>query len=138
MKALFPLLAAAAWLAGCASSPLPDAGGTTVPAQRVLAPGLLQAQPGAVRVTIRHDSGVLGRTCTTRLVLNGKPVADMEASEVLVLQLVPASYTFVAWPDGQCLGGRAEFRTTLAPGATLRLRVGASNSGDYSLRPIEP
>lgn len=122
-------------LAGCATQPLSDAEATAVQAQAILAADLTTPQAGRQPVTIKRDSGASAGACSTRVFVNGRPAADIRASEKVIVYLPPGDHMFGARANGICAGGMVETRISLRPGARQSLRVGYGSSGEFFIAP---
>jgi hypothetical protein len=122
-------------VAGCATQPVGNAEATLVGAANILDPGLVQPRAGSVPVTIKRDSGASAGACSTRIFVNGKPVADIRTSEKVIVYLPEGDNMFGARANGICAGGLVEARLTLRSGAAQALRVGYGSNGEFFLVP---
>jgi hypothetical protein len=121
--------------AGCASRPMTNADAEPAPADRVINRSFLQAAPGSVPITVKRDSGFISGACSTRIFVNGAPVADIRTAEKIVLQLQPGEHILSAWPNGICSGGMQEVRALVRAGTPQNYRVGYDTNGSMSLTP---
>lgn len=128
MKALIPVLLIA--LAGCATQPVPSSAAKMIPTDQVIDPTYLPDRPGTGSVTIKRDSGFLGGGCTTRVLVNASPVADLKHSEKIVLHLAPGDYVFSAQGTGLCKhADTAEVSSSITAGAAIAFRIGSPSGG---------
>ena len=131
-------LAAAAFimlLAGCATTPVADMEAEPAPASAVLTGAYAQPRPGTGRVIVKRDRGFVASACSTRVFVDGQPVVDLSAGQIIVLH-VPAGERFLAArANGICAGGLVEAKTTVAPGATVRYRISYGTNSEFTLQP---
>lgn len=120
-------------IAGCATQPISSSVAMNVPNERVIDSKYSQPAPETGQVTVKRDSGFFGAACSARIFVNAKPVADIRASEKVVLHLSSGDYIFSAWPNGMCGGGMSEVRSTVKVGDDLKFRVGYGSNGDFSI-----
>ena len=120
-------------ISGCATRPVSNAESTPVPSSRVIDSRHLTSAPNTGIVTVKRDSGFGGSACTSRVFVNGKPVADLNPSEKVVLYLPESEYIFSAWPNGICGGGMSEVRANVKAGVELNFRIGYGSNGDFTI-----
>jgi type IV pilus biogenesis protein CpaD/CtpE len=120
-------------LAGCATRPISNSEAVPAPVERILAPSLLQPSAESGKVTVKRDSGFGGSACTSRVFVDAKPVADLRASEKVVVYLPAGEHIFSAWPNGICGGGMSEVRATVKVGAEISFRIGYGSNGDFTI-----
>jgi len=123
----FLFLAAAA----CATQPVTNQAAKMAPSNQILDPSLLTARPDTVEVTVKRDSGSAGWACSSKIFVDGQPVADLNPSEKAVLHLTKAEHILSATPNGYCGGGLSEVRADLRAGDAASFRVGYGSNGDF-------
>lgn len=122
-------------LFGCASQPISNLDAISVPTERLLDSKYLHRSPNSGEVTVKRDSGFTGSACSTRIFVNGKPVADIRTSEKVVMYLPEGEYILSANPNGVCGGGMTEVKATVKSGAQSNYRYGTSGNGSPSIYP---
>lgn len=122
-------------ISGCATHPISNAEAALASIDRILDKSFLQEGPGTGEVTIKRDSGIGGSGCSTRIFVNGKPVADIWVSEKIVLYLPEGEYILSAWPNGICGGGLSEVKALIKVGSKSTYRIGYGSNGDFSINP---
>lgn len=127
------LVCTALVVAGCATQPISNKEAVNIPSERILDSRYLQPSPEMGRVTVKRDSGIGGSACSSRIFVNAKPIADIRASEKVVLYLSSGEYIFSAWPNGMCGGGMSEVRSAVKAGDELNFRVGYGSNGDFTI-----
>lgn len=128
-------LAVTALLAGCSTRPVIDAEATPVQPDKVLAVEMTRARPGTYPLTIKRDSGLAAGACSTRVFVNGAPVADIRPTEKVVVYLPAGEHMLAARANGICGGGLVETRVGLRAGVPQAVRVGYGTSGDFFIVP---
>jgi hypothetical protein len=124
-------------LAGCATSPVPNAQAVSAPADRLLAH---QADlPGAGKITVIRDSGFLGRGCYATIFLNGDRAAKLNPKEKATFILPPGEWVIGAALEGGGLCGanekRTEAETILKQGQEKSFRVFSAPDAGLDVRP---
>lgn len=74
-------------LLGCATRPVSNSEAVHVSNAQVLDSTYLKPIPNSGVVTIKRDRGVGGSVCSSRVFVNAKPIADLNASEKVVIYL---------------------------------------------------
>lgn len=120
-------------LTACASQPVSNAEAVAVSAGSVLSPALLQQRPGTHAVTIKRDAGFMAGTCSSRIHVDGQPVADIQTSEKVVVYLPEGDHIFSARPNGICAGGVSEAKARVNAGVPLSLRAAYGSNGEFFL-----
>jgi len=115
----------------CATCPVSNFEAIMAPPDRILNTQYLAPSPNTGTVVIKRDKGFGGSACSTRLFLNGKPIADIQTSEKVVLYLPENEYVLSAWPNGICGGGMSEVTANVKTGEKLSFRVGYGSNGDF-------
>jgi hypothetical protein len=136
MKSIIALLFLSIYfLAGCATTPVTTAEAKVVPASRILASEYLVRQPGSCLVIIKRDAGIGGSACSSRVSVDGHPVADVASGEKISLYVSAGDHIIGSDPNGICGGGLSEVSIAARPDkpATLRIRYGSN--GDYTIQP---
>lgn len=118
-------------ISGCATTPIPNTAAKIAPASQIIDNSYLKPGPGLIEVTVKRDSGIFGSACSSRIYVDGKPVADINVSEKIVLYLTKDEHILGAWPNGICGGGMSEVRADLRSGSPANFRVGYGSNGDF-------
>lgn len=118
---------------GCATRPISNAEAIHVPRGQVVDSTYLKPIPDSGVVTVKRDSGFGGSACSSRVFVNANPIADLNASEKVVIYLPAGEYIFSAWPNGICGGGMSEVRAMVKSGAELSFRIGYGSNGDFTI-----
>lgn len=122
-------------LSGCATEVVSTQNAIPVPPNRILAANMLQPSQGSASLIVKRDSGILGMPCNFRLFVNGRPFADIAASEKVQIYVAPGEHILSVAPGGTCLNGDAEAAATVAAGQTRIYRVGIGSGGEMKLQP---
>lgn len=117
-------------LTGCATTPIPTSEATPVQPSSYGQPG-----PNTGQVIIKRDSGAVAALCATRVLVNGRVVAEVGPSEKVTLYLEEGAHILGAWPKDFCGGKLTEIEQTVKAGATSIFRIGAGSGGDFSIMP---
>jgi len=119
-----------AFLAGCATSPVPSGQAEPVPSSRLFA---YQKQDGADAVLIvTRDKGFIGGGCNTTVSIDGKKSAEIGTGETARF-FVPSGEHIVG--ASSCGSGLKEREATLKAGATKRFRISIDSSMSMDLSP---
>lgn len=130
------LLALVVGLSACATRPISTTEATET--TRRLPGGSAYAVASAETATlvIKRDSGFQWSGCTTRVHVDGVPVADIRVSEKVTLYVPAGAYILSAQPlEPICGGGLNETATTVAAGQSRAFRVGMGANGDSGIYP---
>lgn len=127
-------LALAAALSACSTTPA-TTGVTPVPADRLLAAAKAAPVPGGGSIRVTRDSGLMGAACSTRVWIDGEPVADLRPSERVVVHVPSGERIVSAQPNAICAGGLVEVQANVRSGRESRFRVGAGHNGEVILAP---
>lgn len=122
-------------LSACASRPISSALSIPVPIERILDATYLQAAPGTGEVTVKRDSGFIGSVCSSRIFVDGRPVADIRIEEKVVLYIPEGDHILSAWPTGVCGGEMADIEVTIKAGTQSSFRVGYGSGTDFFIYP---
>lgn len=125
----------AVFLAGCASTPMTDAEATMVPAERVIEPAMLVAQPGTGQVTIKRERDLSGAPCAKRIFVDAKPIADLRIGEKVVIFLLPGDHVFGVLPLSFCGGDLVEVSGTVKVDKPIAFRMGVSATAGFFFNP---
>jgi hypothetical protein len=120
---------------GCASQPISNQQARPVPLERILDSTFLKPAPNSGEIVVKRDSGLIGSACSTRIFLNGKPVADIRPSEKIVMYLPEGEHIVSANPNGICGGGMTEVKAVVKAGTQSSFRFGTSGNGSPSIYP---
>ena len=122
-------------LAGCATRHISNTLAIPVPMERILDTRYLQPGPEIGEVTVKRDSGFGGSACSSRIFVDGRPVADIRSSEKVVLYLPKGDHILSAWPNGICGGGMTEVKAIIKTGTKSSYRVGYGSNGAFTINP---
>ncbi|KAF3981999.1 MAG: hypothetical protein HFP78_03830 [Methylococcales symbiont of Hymedesmia sp. n. MRB-2018] len=122
-------------LSGCATRPISNTIAIPAPMERILDTHYLKPGPGTGEVTVKRDSGFGGSACSSRIFVDGHPVADIRVSEKVVLYLPEGEHILSAWPNGICGGGMTEIKAVIKAGTPSSYRVGYGSNGDFAINP---
>ncbi len=123
-------------LVGCATEPVPTSEARQVPRARIISPLLLAPGSGKESVIVKRDQGIMGAGCTSRLYVDGAPVADIETSEKVELFLSLGEHMLGAKPQGICSGnGAAESSVNVVQGRRKTFRISYGQGGDNIIQP---
>jgi len=89
-------------LSGCATSPVSYSEAVPVPTERILSRDLATARPDTGHITVSRDSGLMGAACTSRVFVDGKPIALMRNGERVDVYIEPGDHVLGVRPDGFC------------------------------------
>lgn len=127
------ILLALVVIAGCASTPIPT--DQAEPTKDIVDRTVTTPRDGASQVVIKRDSGATGIACSIRISLNGRPVANLRAGQVVTVYLSPAEYIFGAASTGLCGGGDAEVQVQLGRNEMRTLRVSIDQNASIRIGP---
>ncbi|WP_312209700.1 hypothetical protein [Pseudescherichia sp.] len=122
-------------LVGCTSQSGSNQLAKIAPQKQILAPQLLVKKRDSGAVVIKRDGSFTGNTCLSRVYLNGKPVADLDTSQEVIVYPSPGDYVISTLPKDFCGGGISTQSADVDAGSTLTFRIGYANNGDYGLYP---
>ena len=122
-------------LTSCATRPISNAEAIHVPSEQILSRLLLEQKPKTGQVVIKRDSGIFGSACSSRVFVDGNPVADIGAAEKIVLYIPEGEHIFSAWPNGICGGGMSEVKAMVRAGSQSNFRIGYGSNGDFTINP---
>lgn len=125
---------AAAWLAGCAASPIETSLANPIPAERILNAELTQPKAGTGSILFKRDWTLVGSGCELRLFVNGKAFADMQIAEKIQIYLPPGKYLVGAKGKALC-DVHTETEVLITEGKTEVYRVALGGYGEISLHP---
>jgi hypothetical protein len=117
--------------ASCATQPISNQAAMMAPSSQILDRTTFASHPDTVEVTIKRDSGFGGSACSSRIYVDGNPVADIRSSEKIVVYLTKTEHILGASPNGWCGGGTVEVRADLRSGAPANFRVGYGSNSDF-------
>jgi hypothetical protein len=130
-NAVAALMIAVLFAACAATQPISNQAAITAPSTQILDGTLITPRPDTVEVTIKRDSGFGGSACSTRIYVDGNPVADIRSSEKIVVYLSRTEHILGASPNGWCGGGTVEVRADLRSGSPANFRVGYGSNSDF-------
>ncbi len=117
--------AAAILVVACGTTPVPSSNANPVPADRIYATELTNAQHGYALLVVTRDKGLKGKACTARLYVDGTHVADLRTSEQVRLFVEPGEHVVGVSAQG-CLGGsdQTSIVATQAKPTLLHIQAG--------------
>jgi hypothetical protein len=128
----FVVLMIAVLSAACAATqPISNQAAIMAPLNQILDGTLFTSGPDTAEVTIKRDSGFAGSACSSRIYVNGAPVADIRSSQKIVVYLSKSEHILGASPNGWCGGGTVEVRADLRSGLPANFRVGYGSNDDF-------
>jgi hypothetical protein len=125
--AAFGILAIALLLSSCSTAPVASSASADVRPDRQLL--YRDAAPGPAPVTVMRDPGFYGAACATRVLVNDKLAAYVDAGEKVTLHIPEGRVILGAEPDGLCGGGRIELEARLQAGQRASFRIAKSMNG---------
>lgn len=134
MKSML-IVAVAISLTGCTSKSGSNQWVKLAPQKQILSPQLLVKKRDAGAVVIKRDGSFTGNTCLSRVYLNGKPVADLDTSQEVVVYPPPGDYVISTLPKDICGGGISAQSAEVDAGSTLTFRIGYGANGDFGIYP---
>lgn len=109
--------------AGCTTPPTTE--GQTTPAKMVLAPAMTTPDPTAGILVVQRDTGAYGMGCGHRVLLDGKPIAELDPGERITVYAKPGEHVVsVRTPGAICPDSVSEISTVLEVGRKTYLRTG--------------
>lgn len=79
-------------ISGCSTQPVRTSDADFVPADRMLTSSYSTGSSDTQLIVIKRDSGNKGLLCTSRLSVDGQPVADLKTSEKVNVYLKPGEH----------------------------------------------
>lgn len=122
-------------LVGCTSHSGSNQQAKIAPQKQILAPQLLVKKRDSGAVVIKRDGSFTGNSCLSRVYINGKPIADLDTSQEVIVYPSPGEYVISTLPKDFCGGGISTQAADVDAGSTLTFRIGYANNGDYGLYP---
>lgn len=130
-----PVAAILLLLAGCATRPMATSEASPVPDDRLVSTAFQRPSAGTGQLLVKRDGGLMGSACSTRIFVDGDPVADIRQGEKLQLYVPIGEHIVSAWPNGICGGGMTEVQAKVQADRPVRFRVGYGSNGDFSMSP---
>lgn len=134
MKAML-IVAMVVGLVGCTSQSGSNQQVKLAPQKQILDPQLLVKKRDAGAVVIKRDGSFTGNTCLSRVYINGKPVADLDTSQEVIVYPSPGNYVISTLPKDFCSGGMSAQSANVDAGSTLTFRIGYATDGDFGIYP---
>lgn len=122
-------------LTGCTSPSGSNKQAKVAPQKQILNPQLLVKSKDSGAVVIKRDGSFTGNTCLSRVYLNGKPVADLDTSQEVIVYPSPGDYVISTLPKDFCGGGMSAQSAEVDAGSTLTFRIGYAADGDFGIYP---
>lgn len=108
-------------LTACATSPQSTA--QARPTKNILDSAAITPKDGAARLIVKRDPGFVGSACAIRVLIDGRPLAELAPGEVVTAFLTPSEYIVGAISTGVCGGGDAEASAVLRAGQLKTFRI---------------
>lgn len=120
-------------LSACATTAIPTSQAT--PTSDVLdVPRTLQ-RDGTGKVSVKRDVGSVGSACAIRVLVDGKPLANLRQGQVVTAYLDPGDYILGASSTGICGGGDAESALSLRVGEKKTYRISIDQGASIRIGP---
>jgi len=119
-------------LAGCSTTPIPSESADPVPAERLYANQ--QKSDGDATLVVTRDNGFVGSACNTRLMIDGRLVAEIGEGETAKFY-IPAGDIILGVSTGVCGGGLKEREAKLSAGKVKKYRISIDRTGSMDLSP---
>ncbi len=129
------VVAVAIGLMGCTPKSGSDQQAKLAPQKQILAPQLLVKKRDSGAVVIKRDGSFTGNTCLSRVYINGKPVADLDTSQEVIVYPSPGEYVISTLPKDFCSGSMSAQSADIDAGSTLTFRIGYAPDGDFGIYP---
>jgi hypothetical protein len=123
-------------MSGCATatSSVRTVEAQPVPAERILSTEHSINRPDCGLIIVKRDTGSSGAKCTSRLIVDGKPIADLATGEKITLYLPFGEHIIGAEPNGECHGGFSTTSMTVQRGQPMTLRIRYGANGEFMIR----
>lgn len=122
-------------ISGCGTNSISNEKARAVPNSQIFNHEITKVSDGSGMVIIKRDSGIMGSPCLTRVYLDGKDVADLNAGEKITIYPKIGMHIFSARPKGACGGDMSEQSGRVEEGGKLTFRVGYGTYADFGLHP---
>lgn len=120
---------------GCAIKPISNESAKTIPSKRIIDNSFFLNQDGKVLIVIKRDQGHVGSACTSKILVDGQPVAGLRMSEKMSIYLTPEQHILSSIPQGICGGGIAELQIDLSSNKPSTFRVGYDGNATHRIQP---
>lgn len=135
MKKILVLAALIPLVVGCAIKPVSNEKAKPIPTKRIIDATFFTKQNDNVQVVIKRDQGHVGSACTTKILIDGQPVANLRMSEKMEIYLSPEQHIISSLPQGMCGGGIVELQIDLSSKKPANFRVGFDASATHRIQP---
>lgn len=132
---LVALLAVAQFICGCATTPVSTSEARPVATDRILSSAYSSQRPGSRLVIVKRDTGMMGLTCPSRVLIDGHPVADLATGEKVSFYVAPGDHVVGAKSPSWRCGGLAEVSITARTDRPALLRIRWGTGGEYAIQP---
>ena len=88
---------------------------------------------GPASVLVKRDTGLVSFGCSFTVTLDGKPVAELNVGEMIVIYAQPGEHILGAYTSWMCSGGNVEVAVNMSATQQRVYRVGASSPGTLNL-----
>ncbi len=128
-------IVAAVALTACATTPVDTSEARPVSPDRILASDYATQRPGTYLVIIKRDAGRSGAACSSHVIVDGRPIADLAIEEKLSVYLTLGDHIISSTPNGSCGGGFAEASIVVRADRPTTLRIQYDSKGEYTIQP---
>lgn len=132
MRSLILAISAMLAITGCSTTVVSTSeatAGTALPGAPV------HQTPNSVPVIVKRDTGMISSACSTRVFLNGAPVADLRTGQAVTLFVSPGKHMAGARPNGICGGGDSELEFDTTDRRPRTFRISIDFTGAMKLQP---
>ena len=123
------------FISGCAIKPISTEDAKSLPKERVLNSSYFIKDESKVLVVIKRDQGHVGSMCTTKVLIDGTPVANLRMSEKATIHLTPEQHIISSIPQGICGGGISELQIDLTSKKPSTFRIGYDGNATHKIQP---
>ena len=118
-------------LIACATTPTPTS--QAKPASANLDEATTRPTGGASSLLVKRDTGIVSLGCSFTVTLDGRPAAELNAGEMIVLYAAPGEHILGAKTSWMCSGGNVEIVVSMTATQQRVYRLGASAPGTLVL-----
>lgn len=133
MRRVMCVLAAAALMVGCSTTPISAEIAKPVPVERLFL--YQQSAAGAAELVVTRDRGFTGSACKTKFFVDGRLAGEIGAGEVARFWLPPGATILGAGSGGVCPSTIKEREVSLAAGKVTRYRISIDSAMSMDLSP---
>lgn len=122
-------------MTGCAIKPISNDQAKNIPLDRILDNSFFTKNLEKVPVVIKRDQGHVGSICTTQVLIDGHPIANLKMSEKIEIYLSAEQHIISSVPKGICGGGIAELQIDLSSKKPSIFRIGFDANATHRIQP---